>query len=74
MVLDLIIIDTGDGFSSDIPSIKGCDSWAHTEDDAISKTLDLLRFYIQVDSDFKIKTDLARKEGNKKIYKVIFDK
>ncbi|HOI29698.1 MAG TPA: hypothetical protein PLZ15_08035 [Melioribacteraceae bacterium] len=74
MVLDLIIIDTGDGFSSDIPSIKGCDSWAHSEDDAISKTLDLLRFYIQVDSAIKIKTDLARKEGNTKIYKVIFDK
>jgi len=74
VVLDLIIIDTGDGFSSDIPSIKGCDSWAHSEDDAISKTLDLLRFYIQVDSAIKIKTDLARKEGNTKIYKVIFDK
>lgn len=74
MVLDLIIVDTGDGFSAEIPSIKGCESWAHTEDDSISKTIDLLRFYIQSDSDFKIKTDLASKEGNKKIYKVIFDK
>lgn len=74
MVLDLIVFQTDDGFSTDIPSIKGCESWAHNEDDAISKTLELFRFYIQVESNFIIKIDLARKEGFKKVYKIIFDK
>lgn len=74
MVLDLIVLQTDDGFSTDIPSIKGCESWAHNEDDAISKTLELFRFYIQVENNSKIKIDLARKEGYKKVYKIIFDK
>lgn len=74
MVLDLIVYKSDDGFSTEIPSIKGCESWAHNEDDAISKTLEILRFYIQVDSNFKIKVDLARKEGITKVYKIIFDK
>ncbi|MEW6507300.1 MAG: hypothetical protein AB1432_06085 [Bacteroidota bacterium] len=74
MVLDLIVLQSDDGYSAEIPSIKGCECWAHNEDDAISKTLELFRFYIQVDSNFKIKVDLARKEGSRKIYKIIFDK
>ncbi|MDQ7815647.1 MAG: hypothetical protein RDU14_01335 [Melioribacteraceae bacterium] len=74
MVLDLIVLQTDDGFSVEIPSIKGCESWAHNEEDAISRTLEMFRFYIQAESNFKIKIDLARKEGYKKVYKIIFDK
>lgn len=74
MVLDLVITKTDDGFIAEIPSIKGCESWAHTEEDAIEKTLELFKFYIQVEQNFKIKIDRARKEGNKIVYKLIFDK
>lgn len=74
MVLDLIVVNTDDGFTAEVPTIKGCESWAHTEDDAIEKTLELFRFYIQVEKDFKIKIDLARKEGKRIVYKLIFDK
>ncbi len=74
MVLDLIVQQSDDGYSTEIPSIIGCESWAHNEDDAITKTLELFRFYIQVDMNFKIKIDLARKEGLRKVYKIIFDK
>ena len=74
MVLDLIVLQTDDGFSVEIPSIKGCESWAHNEEDAISRTLEMFRFYIQAESNIKIKIDLARKEGYKKVYKIIFDK
>jgi predicted RNase H-like HicB family nuclease len=74
VVLDLIVLQTDDGFSVEIPSIKGCESWAHNEEDAISRTLEMFRFYIQAESNFKIKIDLARKEGYKKVYKIIFDK
>jgi hypothetical protein len=74
VVLDLIVLQTDDGFTTDIPSIKGCESWAHNEDDAISKTLELFRFYIHLEANIKIKIDLARREGFKKVYKIIFDK
>ncbi|MGK9476645.1 type II toxin-antitoxin system HicB family antitoxin [Melioribacter sp. OK-6-Me] len=74
MVLDLLILKTDDGYTAEIPSMKGCESWAHNEDDAIEKTLELLRFYLQLKPDFKFKIDRARKEGNKVVYKVIFDK
>jgi len=74
VVLDLIVLQTDDGFSVEIPSIKGCESWAHNEEDAISRTLEMFRFYIQAESNIKIKIDLARKEGYKKVYKIIFDK
>jgi predicted RNase H-like HicB family nuclease len=36
MILDLIIDKSGDGYSAEIPSIKGCECWAHDEEDAIS--------------------------------------
>lgn len=74
MVLDLIVTKTDDGFTAEIPSIKGCESWAHIEEDAINKTLELFKFYIQAEQNFKIKVDKARKEGNKIVYKIIFDK
>lgn len=73
MILDLIITKTDDGFSSEIPSIKGCESWAHTEDEVIDKSIELLKFYLKI-NDKKIKIDLARKEEYSKIYKIIFDK
>ena len=74
MVLDLIITKTDDGYTADVPSVKGCESWAHTEDEVIEKTLELFRFYMQRGPELKIKLDLARKERNVFVYKIIFDK
>lgn len=74
MVLDLIVDRSDDGYSTEIPSVKGCESWDHNEDDAILKTLELLRYFIQLDTNYKIKVDLARKEGFRKVYKIIFDR
>lgn len=73
MILDLIITKTDDGFSSEIPSLKGCESWAHSEDEVIEKSVELLRYYLKI-PEKKIKIDLARKEDYSKIYKIIFDK
>lgn len=74
MILDLIIEDTSDGYSSKIPSIKGCESWAHTEDESISKTIEFLRFYLNLSEETKIKIDKASKHKNKSVYKIIFNK
>lgn len=74
MVIDLIVTNTGDGFTADIPSINGCESWAHKEDDAINNAIELLRFYINLPAEQEIKIDRARKTSNKIIYKLVFNK
>ncbi len=74
MVLDLNIIKTDDGFTAEVPSVKGCETWAHNEDEAIEKTVELLKFYIQSQPDMKIKIDRARRENSLTVYKLIFEK
>jgi len=74
VVIDLIITSTDDGCTSDVPSIKGCECWAHKEDEVIEKSLELVSFYLKILDKSKIKVDLARKESNRKIYKLIFNK
>ena len=44
MVLDLIVTLTDDGVTAEIPSIKGCECWAHEEEEAIEKCVELLRY------------------------------
>jgi predicted RNase H-like HicB family nuclease len=73
MVLDLIVTKTNDGITAEVPTIKGCETWAHDEETAIEKIIELLEFYIKLPKD-KIRLDRARKEDNKTIYKMIFDK
>ena len=73
MLIDLIVTKTNDGFIAEVPSLKGCESWAHNEDTVINKIIELTSFYIKLPGE-KIKIDRARKEKNKIIYKLIFDK
>jgi predicted RNase H-like HicB family nuclease len=73
MVIDLIVIKTNDGFTAEVPSLKGCESWAHDEETVIKKIIELTSYYIKLSPE-KIKIDRARKEKNKIIYKLIFDK
>ncbi|GIK23193.1 MAG: hypothetical protein PHY57_14405 [Ignavibacterium sp.] len=73
MVLDLVVTKTNDGYTAEIPSIKGCESWAHDEDTVIEKIIELSSFYLQVPVK-QLKIDRARKEDNRIIYKLIFDK
>ena len=74
MVLDLVVIKTDDGVTAEIPSIKGCECWAHEEDEAIEKAVDLLRYYNNLDSEVEIKVDKARGTKTKTIYKLVFNK
>lgn len=73
MVIDLVITKTNDGYTAEVPSIKGCESWAHKEDEVILKITELVSFYLQLPVK-EIKIDKARKEANKIIYKLIFQK
>ncbi len=74
MVIDLIVTTDGDGSTAVIPSVKGIDCWAKEHDDAINEAIKLLCFYLGFEDTKKIKIDLARKEKNKTIYKLIFNK
>jgi len=74
MVLDLIVHKTDDGYNAEIPGIKGCESWAHTADDAIENVLDLAVFYLKLKSKKELKIDKARAGKNKDIYKLLFSK
>jgi predicted RNase H-like HicB family nuclease len=72
MVLDLILIKTDDGCIAEIPSLKGCESWAHDEETVLIKILELAAFYLNTDIK-KLKIDKARGNKNRIIYKLIFN-
>lgn len=74
MIIDLITYSSDDGYTCEVPSIKGCESWAHSEDEVIEKTMEMVKFYLKLSDSEKIRLDRARKEENKIIYKIIFDK
>ena len=73
MVIDLVVTKTNDGYIAEVPSLKGCESWAHDEDTVIEKIIELSSFYLKIPAK-QIKIDRARKEENTIIYKLIFDK
>ena len=73
MILDIVVTKTNDGFTAEIPSISGCESWAHDEDTVLSKILELAAFYLKTDIK-KFKLDKARRLKSQSIYKLIFNK
>ncbi|MCH9030340.1 MAG: hypothetical protein IH819_12205 [Bacteroidetes bacterium] len=73
MILDVIVKKSDDGYTAEIPSLKGCESWAHDEDTVLNKIVELASFYLQTDSN-KFKLDKARKHFNTSVYKLIFNK
>lgn len=73
MILDLIVHKTDDGYTAEIPSLKGCESWAHDEDTVIEKMKELAGYYLHLDaSNFKI--DKARGSRSRTVYKLVFEK
>lgn len=74
MVLDLIVSKTDDGFTAEVPGLKGCESWAHNEDEVIDRILELAVFYLKLKSKKDFKIDKARTARNKIVYKLVFNK
>ncbi len=73
MTLNMIVTKTLDGFTAEVPSLKGCESWGPDEDTAIDKTLDLVAYYAKLpQAHFAI--ELVRNVNGKKTYKIIFNK
>jgi predicted RNase H-like HicB family nuclease len=73
MILDIIVRKTNDGYTAEIPSINGCESWAHDEDAVLSKIVELASFYLNTNKE-KFKLDKARVKPNIAVYKLVFNK
>ena len=73
MILDVVVTRTNDGYTAEIPSLNGCESWAHDEDTVLSKILELASFYLKTDIK-KFKLDKARRVKNHSVYKLVFYK
>jgi hypothetical protein len=72
MILDIILMKSDDGCTAEIPSIRGCECWAHDEDTAMDKIIELAAYYLKTDIK-KLKVDRAQGTRNKIIYKLIFN-
>ncbi len=73
MVLDIIVKKSDDGFTAEIPTINGCESWAHDEEIVLNKIVELASFYLNTDKE-KFKIDKARVKSNVTVYKLVFNK
>jgi hypothetical protein len=73
VILDVIVTKTNDGFTAEIPSLSGCESWAPDEDTVLSKILELASYYLKTDIK-KFKLDKARRLHNHSVYKLVFNK
>jgi len=74
MILEIIVKKTDDGFTAEIPSLKGCESWAHDEETVLDKIVEIASFYLNIDSLKKLKLDKARVSKNKSVYKLVVEK
>ena len=74
MVIDVIVKKTDDGFTAEVPSLRGCESWAHDEESVLTKILEIAAYYLRIDSPKKLKLDKARVSENKSVYKLVIEK
>ena len=73
MMLDVVVQKSDDGCTAEIPSLKGCECWAHDEVTVLDKIVELAAYYLKTDVK-KFKLDKARGTRAKNIYKLVFDK
>lgn len=73
MVLTMIVTKSDDGFTAEVPSLKGCESWAHDEATVIDKTLDLVAYYLKLDMAHFV-MDKMRRSGNNTYFQIGFNK
>ncbi len=74
MVLDIVVHKTNDGYTAEIPSLRGCESWAADEETVLDKITELAAYYLKMDSKKQFKLDKARSSNNRTIYKLVFNK
>lgn len=74
MILDIIVHKTDDGFTAEMPTLKGLDVWASSEDEVLDKAIEMAKYYCKIDENSKLKVDKARGNFNQKVYKLVFNR
>lgn len=74
MKLDIVLTRDLDGITASVPSLTDCESWGHTEDEALEKIIELARFSLKLPEKAKIVVDQRAKDGTTKIFSMIFTK
>ena len=70
-----VVVEKGiDGVDASVPSIRECESWAATEEEAVHSLLERVAFFLRINPGFKHDLDYMRREDGKKYYKLIIRK
>ncbi len=60
-----------DGIDARIPSIRECDVWGKTEEEALEKLLERVAYFLQLPPKFKYILDTSRRENGITHYTLI---
>lgn len=60
-----------DGVDARVPSIRECDSWGKTEDEALAHLLERVAFFLRLPAKFKHTLDRSRREDGMTYYTLI---
>jgi hypothetical protein len=74
MILDIIVNKSDDGFTAEIPSLNGCETWNANEDSVITEIVLLAKYYLNISAESKHKIDKASVKSSRSNYKLIIDK
>ncbi len=74
MILTILVAKTDDGFEAHVPTIKGCDTWAHTEEEVMEKITETISYYLKLPAETRFKLDKTKDDFVNKTYKLGFEK
>ncbi|MBR9974266.1 MAG: hypothetical protein KFF77_01675 [Bacteroidetes bacterium] len=67
-----VLVEKGlDGVDASIPSIRECETWAPTEDEALTSLVERLAYFLRREQGFRHQIDYMRREDGKTWYKLI---
>jgi hypothetical protein len=61
----------GDGVDASVPSIRECETWARSEDEALERLLERVAYFLRLPVDFEHRIDLQRREDGETWYTLV---
>jgi hypothetical protein len=68
MQLQLVTRKAWTGVDASVPSIAECETWAATEEEALTLLLDRVAYFLRLRAGFKHSIDILRKEDGDTYY------
>jgi hypothetical protein len=59
---------TWEGIDAAVPSIRECETWAKTEDEALERLMERVAYFLRLPADFKHSIDVLRREDGENWY------